>query len=137
MSIEHASVSVAEERRATPLGGTEFLSRAQRSQRCRELAESGYLVARVVPPYDRDGAEGLRRGTLREALEGAVEISLALRGALPPAVALGSAVEASARDQVCAAVRAGGYGLREIIVRVNALVTPWGQADVAAMSART
>ena len=43
--------------------------------------------------------------------------------------------KASARDQVCAAVRAGGYGAREIIVRVNALATPWGHADLAAVGA--
>jgi citrate lyase subunit beta/citryl-CoA lyase len=43
--------------------------------------------------------------------------------------------KASARDQVGAAVRAGGYGPREIIVRVNALITPWGQADLAAVAA--
>src|SRR5918995_7040424 len=40
--------------------------------------------------------------------------------------------KASAREQVCAALRAGGYGPRETIVRVNALATPWGQADLAA-----
>jgi citrate lyase subunit beta / citryl-CoA lyase len=32
--------------------------------------------------------------------------------------------KASAREQVCAAVRAGGYEAREIIIRVNALSTP-------------
>jgi citrate lyase subunit beta/citryl-CoA lyase len=37
-----------------------------------------------------------------------------------------------ARAQVLAAVRAGGYGRREIIVRVNALGTPWGRDDLAA-----
>jgi citrate lyase subunit beta / citryl-CoA lyase len=40
--------------------------------------------------------------------------------------------KASAREQVCAAIRAGGYGAREIVVRVNALASPWGQADLAA-----
>jgi citrate lyase subunit beta / citryl-CoA lyase len=43
--------------------------------------------------------------------------------------------KASARDQVCAAVREGGYGAREIIVRVNALATAWGQADLVAVAA--
>ena len=43
--------------------------------------------------------------------------------------------KASARDQVCAAVREGGYGAREIVVRVNALATAWGQADLAAVAA--
>jgi citrate lyase subunit beta / citryl-CoA lyase len=42
--------------------------------------------------------------------------------------------KASARDQVGAAVRAGGYGAREIIVRVNALITPWGHTDLAAVA---
>jgi len=37
-----------------------------------------------------------------------------------------------ARQQVCAAVEARGFGKREIIVRVNALSTPWGEADLAA-----
>jgi citrate lyase subunit beta/citryl-CoA lyase len=38
----------------------------------------------------------------------------------------------SARDQVVGAVRAGGYGSRETVIRVNGLATPWGQADLAA-----
>src|SRR5262245_21427809 len=37
-----------------------------------------------------------------------------------------------ARAQVAAAVRAGGYGHREIVVRVNALGTSWGRDDIAA-----
>ena len=40
--------------------------------------------------------------------------------------------KALARDQVAAAVAAGGYGRREILVRVNGLTTPWGEADLAA-----
>ena len=38
----------------------------------------------------------------------------------------------TARGQVCAALAAGGYGGRETIIRVNALATPWGHADLAA-----
>lgn len=41
----------------------------------------------------------------------------------------------SARSQVAAAVKAGGYGKREVIVRVNALSTPWGADDIAAIGA--
>ncbi|MBX9591424.1 MAG: CoA ester lyase [Hyphomonadaceae bacterium] len=41
----------------------------------------------------------------------------------------------AARDQVCAAVAAGGYGRRELVIRVNALDTPWGKADLAAAAA--
>ena len=38
----------------------------------------------------------------------------------------------AARAQVAAAVRAGGYGAREVIIRVNGLATPWGHADLVA-----
>ncbi len=41
----------------------------------------------------------------------------------------------SARDQVAAAVQAGGYGKREVIIRVNALTTPWGRDDIVAAGA--
>lgn len=37
-----------------------------------------------------------------------------------------------ARAQVAAAVKGGGYGRREVIVRVNALTTPWGRDDIVA-----
>jgi citrate lyase subunit beta / citryl-CoA lyase len=40
----------------------------------------------------------------------------------------------AARDQVVAAVRQGGYGNREIAVRVNAPDTPWGKDDLAAVA---
>ena len=39
-----------------------------------------------------------------------------------------------ARQQVVAAIRQGGYGPRELIVRINALVSPWGRADMAAVA---
>ena len=38
----------------------------------------------------------------------------------------------SARAAVAAAVSAGGYALRELVLRVNPLDSPWGQADLAA-----
>ena len=37
-----------------------------------------------------------------------------------------------AREQVCASVDGGGYGNRELIVRVNALNTHWGYDDIVA-----
>jgi|AGTN01.1.fsa_nt_gi Citrate lyase beta subunit len=40
-----------------------------------------------------------------------------------------------ARAQVCAAVAQGGYGGRELLVRVNGPNTPWFHADVAAAAA--
>jgi citrate lyase subunit beta/citryl-CoA lyase len=42
--------------------------------------------------------------------------------------------KAAARQQVCEAVRTGGYGRRERIVRVNGLATPWGREDLAAVA---
>jgi citrate lyase subunit beta/citryl-CoA lyase len=41
-------------------------------------------------------------------------------------------VKAEARAQVCGAVRDGGYGDREIIIRVNGADTPWGEDDLKA-----
>jgi citrate lyase subunit beta/citryl-CoA lyase len=42
--------------------------------------------------------------------------------------------KAPVRQQVVNAVRTGGYGRRELIVRVNALATPWGYADLRAVA---
>jgi citrate lyase subunit beta/citryl-CoA lyase len=42
--------------------------------------------------------------------------------------------KAAAREAVVAAVSAGGYGQRELLVRVNALGTAWGEDDLAAAS---
>ncbi|HEY2179463.1 MAG TPA: CoA ester lyase [Caulobacteraceae bacterium] len=38
----------------------------------------------------------------------------------------------AAREAAMAAVRAGGFGAREVVIRVNALSTPWGAEDLAA-----
>src|SRR5271163_3620377 len=38
----------------------------------------------------------------------------------------------AARAQVVQAVREGGFGSREVVVRVNGAHTPWGEADLAA-----
>lgn len=40
--------------------------------------------------------------------------------------------KSAAREQVAAAVRAGGYGQREVVIRINAAETPWGPADLEA-----
>lgn len=37
-----------------------------------------------------------------------------------------------ARKQVAEAVKAGGYGRRELVIRINDLKTPWGSDDLAA-----
>jgi citrate lyase subunit beta/citryl-CoA lyase len=43
-------------------------------------------------------------------------------------------VKVAARTLVRDVVSAGGYGRRELIVRVNGLATPWGEADLAAVA---
>jgi citrate lyase subunit beta/citryl-CoA lyase len=40
----------------------------------------------------------------------------------------------AAREAAVAAVKAGGFGRREVVVRVNGLSTPWGADDLAAMA---
>lgn len=40
--------------------------------------------------------------------------------------------KAAARDAAVAAVKAGGFGRREVVIRVNALGTPWGVEDLRA-----
>jgi citrate lyase subunit beta/citryl-CoA lyase len=41
----------------------------------------------------------------------------------------------AARGEVAAAVRKGGFGAREVVIRVNGPHTPWGDEDLAAASA--
>lgn len=40
--------------------------------------------------------------------------------------------KAEARDTVCGAVKAGGYGKREVVIRINGLDTEWGMDDLKA-----
>jgi len=44
-------------------------------------------------------------------------------------------VKAEAREQVCAAVAQGGYGSREVVIRINAPDSAWGEVDLAAAAA--
>ena len=43
--------------------------------------------------------------------------------------------KAEARNLVCDAVKAGGFGKREVVIRVNGLASPWGAEDMAAAAA--
>ncbi len=40
----------------------------------------------------------------------------------------------AAREAAVAAVREGGFGNREVVIRANGLDTPWGAADIAAIA---
>lgn len=72
-------------------------------------------------------------GSNARALEKGREIPAdALILDLEDAVAPGA--KAEARELVVAALRGGGYGRRELVVRVNALSTAWGQADLVAVA---
>lgn len=51
---------------------------------------------------------------------------------LEDAVAPDAKIEA--REQVVAAIKAGGYGQRELVVRINSLDTPWGDDDIRAVA---
>lgn len=44
------------------------------------------------------------------------------------------AAKAAARTAVMAAVAAGQFGYREVVIRINGLDTPWGEADLQAAS---
>ena len=48
--------------------------------------------------------------------------------------AVAPAAKELAREQVRAALARGGYGPRELVVRVNGLNTPWGAEDVRALA---
>src|SRR5580658_11116397 len=41
----------------------------------------------------------------------------------------------AARAQAVEAVRAGGFGRREVVIRCNGLATPWGADDLQAAAA--
>lgn len=70
-------------------------------------------------------------GSNARALEKAKELAAdALILDLEDAVAPDAKV--MARAQVTAAVKAGGYGKRELVIRINALDTAWGPDDLAA-----
>jgi citrate lyase subunit beta / citryl-CoA lyase len=43
--------------------------------------------------------------------------------------------KAAARDEVVAAVKAGGFGSREVFIRINGLDTPWTADDLTAAAA--
>ncbi|MEM7633424.1 MAG: CoA ester lyase [Pseudomonadota bacterium] len=46
--------------------------------------------------------------------------------------AVAPSAKAEARGFVCDAVRAGGYGKRELVIRINSLTSEWGMDDLSA-----
>ncbi|MEZ5564969.1 MAG: CoA ester lyase [Gammaproteobacteria bacterium] len=81
----------------------------------------------------------LRRSVLY--VPGSNDRALAKAGTLPADVlildledAVLPAAKASARANVVAAVASGQFGRREVVIRINGLDTPWGEADLQAVS---
>ena len=124
---------VAAHHTASAPSGVEFLSPPHRSERCKALAKLGCLVARVAPVVStrEDGDPGsertswsagpLQRGRLREAIDGAVEISLALRGALPPSVEMEADLSAVAEDQLFRVRALGVPGICLVLPELSSL----------------
>lgn len=101
------------ERQNAPRPGLELVSRSTEKDRARELTRAGFLLART----DRVAADGSSspdlpvRGGLREAIEGAIEMALALRGAVPPNVGIGVGAHDMASDQLFRTRALGAKGL--------------------------
>lgn len=120
-------------REAQPLSrGPEYLSRAARTARCRQLARRGFLIARVGPASDASTDSGsgilaspLQRGRLREAIHGSVEIALALRGATPARREIDDAGEA-AEDQIRRVISVDAPGLCVLLPSLQRLASPGG-----------
>jgi citrate lyase subunit beta/citryl-CoA lyase len=51
--------------------------------------------------------------------------------------AVAPAAKVAARETIAAALAGGGYGRRELVVRVNSLDTEWGESDLAAVAPMT
>jgi len=117
------------------LGGSEFLTRPDRSERCRQLSEQGYLVARVAPVYDVErgttSSSAVKVGHLRHAIEGAVEISLALRGAVPPEHIGEDNPEVAAKDQLVRLKELDATGLCLVLPELRRLADFRGTLDIA------
>ncbi len=117
------------------LRGSEFLTRSDRSERCRQLSDQGYLVARVAPVYDVErgttSSSAVKIGHLRHAIEGAVEISLALRGADPPASIGEDNPAVAATDQLARLKELDATGLCLVLPELRRLADFRGTLDIA------
>lgn len=111
--------------------GVELVAEARSAERSRELAALGYLVARThrLASGARPGPDTPTRGALRDALEGAIEMALALRGAVPPNVAVGVEARAMAHDQLFRVRALGARGLAVVVPQLLRLADEDGVLD--------
>jgi hypothetical protein len=108
-----SSLATAEKSAPSPApnpGGVHFAEGARHADLCAELRARRYLVAPVATA---------ERGKLRHAIDDAVEGALALRGALPPGVEVGAALEPTIRDQIFRARALGATGLAIALPRLG------------------
>ncbi|MBM4374603.1 MAG: hypothetical protein FJ095_05925 [Deltaproteobacteria bacterium] len=130
MSVLHEATSApplssareAEPRVRAPRHGVAFVDERHEPAMLRELIESGHVVARL--PRASSGASALDlpvAGQLRDAVEGSLEMALALRGALPSNVALGSSALELAKDQLFRVRALGMKGLALVIPELRRL----------------
>lgn len=91
---------------------------------CAELLRARYVIARACP-------DGAWRGSLAAILDDAIEGALALRGALPPAVAVGADVATTIADQLLRVRALGAGGLAIVLPRLDESVDALGAMDAA------
>jgi hypothetical protein len=106
-----------------PRSGVVFVTSAASESRVKELVAAGHIIAKTarvgVPQTMLDVPS---RGGLRDAVEGAIELALALRGALPPNVAVGCEAREMAKDQLFRVRTLGAKGLCVVIGELSRLV---------------
>lgn len=93
-----------------PSGGVHFAAAPRQGDACAELRARRYLVTPVCATAP---------GRLRNAIDDAIEGSLALRGALPPCVDVEASIESTIRDQVFRARALGASGLALALPRIS------------------
>jgi len=99
-------------------------------QRSRHLAAEGFVVAHTTRVgTEREPTELPTRGQLRDAVDGALELALALRGALPPNVAIDGSAREMARDQLFRVRTLGAKGVCLWVGELGRLVDEDGALD--------
>lgn len=110
--------------------GVVFVASSTATARGKALAASGYVFASTARSNDQ-AADAPTRGRLREAVEGAIELALALRGALPAAVAEDGSPMDMARDQLFRIRTLGAKGLCVSVGELSKLADEEGVLDAS------
>ncbi len=125
------STTVSDRAEPARRSGLELVTLTAEWARANELTTAGFLLARTA----RSAVDGILapdlpvRGGLREAIEGAIEMALALRGAVPPNVALGAGTRAMASDQLFRTRALGARGLCLVVPELGRIADEHGVLD--------